>query len=592
MSKKLFLTGASGFLGGNFIHKYSEEFKIFGAYNHNSPILENVKPVQIDLSDSDELTRVLDSIKPDYILHLAALSAPDACENNPDLSYSCNVSSAINLATYCSENNIPLVIASTDMVFDGENPFYSEDSQTNPINLYGKHKLEAEMKSREIFPELVICRLPLLYGKSYTSAKNTLLTILDTLNSGKELKLFTDQYRTPASASEACEGLKLALNMKSDTIHLGGNDHLSRFEMGQVICEEFGFDKKLLIPVLQNNTTMIAQRPIDVSLNNDKAKNLGWMPTSFREEISKIALMLFILCTSLFAGNAQVDIAKMPHTLLWKIEGNNGQKPSYLYGTMHTNSDKAFHLMDSVIIAIKACPAFALEINGDSLDPMSMQSEILLPDGQTLSSLYSKEDYKMINDNFTKATGYPMALFDKIKPIYVYVTIGESAAKGEKGLFLDLFLFNLAKQENKASYGLEKAEDQLKLLRDIPMQKQLEMLKEAAKDIKSEKKKMKENFDFYANADFAAMMKDEESDTSMGKDFMEKFITVRNRNMADRADKLIRQQPIFMAIGAAHLPGKNGVLNLLHEKGYKVSPVISKKRIAPAEVKAMVKKKE
>ena len=151
---------------------------------------------------------------------------------------------------------------------------------------------------------------------------------------------------------------------------------------------------------------------------------------------------------------------------------------------------------------------------------------------------------------------------------------------------------NYAKQEKKQSFGLEKIDDQLKLLRDIPMAKQVELLKEGAKDIKKERKELKENFDSYEKADFAALMKDELSDTSMGSDFVEKFITTRNHHMAEKADYLIKQQPIFIAIGAAHLPGKDGVLNLLREKGYKVSPVISKTRLNPKDVKAMVKKKE
>ena len=589
MLPKLFLTGASGFLGGNFCEKYKNDFRIFAAY-HTTPItIDGVKPVQVDLSLEEDVMKALAKIDPDFIIHLAALSTPDDCERDPDRSYMANVSSACNLAEYCEEHDKVLVIASTDMVFDGLNPFYSEEDLTGPVNRYGKHKLEAEVQAAYTFPDVVICRLPLLYGKSFNTAKSSLQSILDSLEQKKSVTLFTDQYRTPASANEVCEGLKLALNYKNTTIHLGGNDHLSRYEMGEIICEEFGYDKKLLIPALQKDTVMIAQRPLDVSLNNDRAKEFGWKPNSFRGEIKKIAAAMLFILFYFFTAQAQEDFSKMPHTLLWKVEGKEMKKPSYVYGTMHTTNDKAFHLMDSVLIALKSCSTFSLEVNGDSLDPSAFLTEMLLPANQSLKTLYSAKDYDTISKNFKAATGYPMALFDKIRPIYVFVTMSEGSAVKDSGPFLDLFLFKFAKQNKKTAYGLERAEDQFKLLRNIPLDKQLQMLKEGAMEYKKSDADMKENFVSYENADFDSLMKDEESDTTFGKDFTKDFITTRNHNMANAASALMQKQSIFIAIGAAHLPGKEGVLNLLRNKGYRVSPVFSKKRLDPKDVKKLVK---
>ena len=586
---KLLLTGASGFLGGNFIQKYADDFDIYACYLNSEILQENVRTVQISLEDHVAVNILISDIRPDYIVHLAALTDPNACEINPELSYACNVISALNLASSAQKFAIPLMIASTDLVFDGEKGNYNESDPTGPLSVYGKHKLEAEFKVKEIYPEVVIARIPLMYGASFNGKPSFIQKMVSSLKQNEEVNLFTDEFRKPSSADEICNGIKILLNMKGITVHLGGNTLLSRYQIGEIIADTLHLDKKLLKPVLLKDHTMAAPRPKDVSLDNSFAKTLGWIPDSFSSEFKKIAaslLCLFFICLSVFAQKNKNNIA---HTLLWKIEKKGLKSPSYIYGTMHSANDKVFHLMDSVSEAIKSCESFALEINADSINQIDFLGEMMMPAGKSLKNLYPQEIYDSMATSFQKTTGYSLQLFDNLRPIYVYVTLSQFGSNEEKatGTFLDMFLFKYAKQNGKTAYGLERASDQLRLLGNIPMERQLSILKDGVLHSKSEKKTMDTYYDAYENSDFETLMK-EEMDTTLGKNFAQDFIITRNHHMAEAASIIMQEHSIFIAIGAGHLAGDEGILNLLRLKGFKVSPVFSSKRIDPKIVKSWI----
>jgi uncharacterized protein YbaP (TraB family) len=293
---------------------------------------------------------------------------------------------------------------------------------------------------------------------------------------------------------------------------------------------------------------------------------------------------------------AQTDT--IPHTLLWKIEGHGLTKTSYLYGTMHTGSDKAFHLMDSVLIGFKASEEFAMEINPDSINQKELGKEALLPDGTTLQDLLSPADYKIVKKAFWKRVHLPLALFQKVQPFYIMEIMEEGGITTNPKEILDLYFFNLAKQENKPVHGLEKADDQLAILKSISLSKQTELLVETAKTkgLGSEMDSLEEA---YNQRDLNTLYKMTTSDTSLGAAFNKRLIDDRNKVMAAQIEKLIlkpeHENPgpveahsVFVAVGAAHLPGPNGVIALLRKKGYSVKPVISKVFLKPKKVRAQL----
>ncbi len=289
--KNILLTGASGFLGGNFCQFYKNIYNISAVFYNNPINVAGINVIKADLSNAHVSAELLKKTNFDFVIHLAACSDPNFCELNEESAYKNNVQATENIAHICRELKIPLLFASTDLVFDGENAPYTESDKTSPIMAYGRQKAMAENIVLEASAENnLVARLPLLYGNTFNAGKSFIQPMIEKLANKQEVFLFTDEYRTVASARAVCEGIALLIERNcSGVYHLGGNESLSRFEMGEILCDIYGFDKKYLKPSLQKDVKMPAARPKDVSLNNHKMLKLGWHPGTFKEQLQRIA---------------------------------------------------------------------------------------------------------------------------------------------------------------------------------------------------------------------------------------------------------------------------------------------------------------
>ncbi|MEA5447311.1 SDR family oxidoreductase [Leptolyngbya sp. CCNP1308] len=278
--RRLLITGASGFLGWHLARAAQATWQVEGTYHRHVPPLPGVKLHCIDLTDAIAVNDWLAQVAPDAVIHTAALSQPNRCEQEPDLSYTMNVEATRVLAQFCGSHHIPLAFTSTDQVFDGQAAPYDETSFPSPINVYGRHKVEAEAILQATHPNAAICRMPLLYGPPSPTAECFLQGFLRTLEAGQPLRLFIDEFRTPAYVEDAAAGLLLALEKASGLLHLGGPDRLSRYDFGLRLAEVFGFDTALLLPSQQAEVPMPAARPADVSSTSQRAVALGYRPRS------------------------------------------------------------------------------------------------------------------------------------------------------------------------------------------------------------------------------------------------------------------------------------------------------------------------
>jgi len=286
--KHILLTGASGFLGSYFCHLYADQYDIQAIYNDNPVQNKHVNSHKVDLSDFQGLESLFKKIKPDEVVHLAALSDPNYCEINPLESEKINIEVSENIAGLCKEAKIPFLFTSTDLVFDGKNAPYKESDVPAPVSIYGLHKSIAEQSILDIYPMATVCRLPLMFGKSYSAKEGILQYMLTKMASGETLNLFTDEYRTFASVRDICNGIMTCLEYEGDVFHLGGSERMSRYDFGLLVCDVFGFDKSLLIKSKQKEVKMAAARPKDVSMINARATGIGWNPGNIRNELSLI----------------------------------------------------------------------------------------------------------------------------------------------------------------------------------------------------------------------------------------------------------------------------------------------------------------
>jgi len=287
--KKILITGASGFLGYHLLRSsYAKGFDVFGLYNSGTISFDHSTNLQVDLRNYIDMGNIIDDIEPDIVIHAAALTDANLCQNNKELSYELNVEVTRNLAGICCDYQVPFVFTSTDLVFDGRKGNYSEEDTANPLMVYGEHKLLAEREVERVYPSALITRCPLMFGALESSNKNYFSSLVKALREDKRSKLFYDEYRSVCGGKSIAEGILHLCEEVSGIVHLAGAERLSRYDFALAIADAFHLDNSLLESCSQKDVQMSAPRPADVSLNIQKAISLGYTPMGYREELKQI----------------------------------------------------------------------------------------------------------------------------------------------------------------------------------------------------------------------------------------------------------------------------------------------------------------
>ncbi|MCT7950175.1 NAD(P)-dependent oxidoreductase [Ancylothrix sp. C2] len=281
--QKLLITGSSGFLGWNLCQVAQQNWQVYGVY-FSHPAENSAINLKIDITNFAALKQLFSEVKPAAVIHTAAQSQPNLCQNNPQESYPVNVTASWNIAGLCADYNIPCVFTSTDLVFNGLNAPYKESDPVSPISIYGEQKVMAETGMLERYPQTAVCRMPLMFGAGSPHSQSFIQPMLNSLRAGNELALFIDEFRTPASATSAAKGLLLALDKVHGIIHLGGKERVSRYEFMRLLLQVLEMKEAKITTCRQQDVKMSAPRPADVSLDSSLGFSLGYQPLSLREE--------------------------------------------------------------------------------------------------------------------------------------------------------------------------------------------------------------------------------------------------------------------------------------------------------------------
>jgi dTDP-4-dehydrorhamnose reductase len=286
--KKLLVTGASGFLGWNVCQMAKLTWDVFGTYHSHPSSMAGATLLKVDLTDFQQVKDMFEAVQPTAVIHAAAQSTANTCQTHPQESHRINVTASANLAGLCADYSLPCAFTSTDQVFDGSNPPYRETDSVSPINCYGEQKARAEAEMLERHPQTAVCRLPLMFGAAPPPASSFLGPFIQALREERELRLFTDEFRTPVSATTAARGLLLALEKVRGHIHLGGKERISRYDFGRLMVEVLQLPATGLKACKQEDVPMAAPRPADVSLDSTRAFALGYAPPSLQEELEAL----------------------------------------------------------------------------------------------------------------------------------------------------------------------------------------------------------------------------------------------------------------------------------------------------------------
>lgn len=273
--KKLFITGGSGFVGTHLTGLAVQNYEVYSVYSQNLPGNQQAALIQVDLTDKDQIQSALNQIKPDVIIHTAAISKPDLCEKFREMTEQVNILATVILATWAKKNNARFIFTSSDMVFDGKSRNYHESDLPNPISYYGETKALAERKLLKMDFNCVVARVALVYGIGEFHHENFFHTMVNNLIKGQKVNLFHDQFRTPIYVENLAEAmLDLAENNFTGVIHIGGSERISRWDFGLKTCDILDLPREMLQRGSMFDFPSAASRPQDVSMCTDLAKKV------------------------------------------------------------------------------------------------------------------------------------------------------------------------------------------------------------------------------------------------------------------------------------------------------------------------------
>lgn len=269
--KKILVTGASGLLGSRVAALAESGFEVFPCYWKHG--LKSDRAIYLDITDRKNVFKAVEKINPDAIIHAAALTNVDYCEEHPDEARKINVEGTRNLLEAC-DGRAKFIFISTDYVFDGTKGMYSEEDEANPINAYGRTKLEGEQLVRALCTDFFIARTTVLYGWNIQNRLNFVTWVIESLKAKKRIYLATDQHSTPTLAENCAEALlQAARKNKKGLYHVVGSECLNRYEFGLKIARIFELDAGLIEPVSSDFLKQSAPRPKNNCLSVKKAQS-------------------------------------------------------------------------------------------------------------------------------------------------------------------------------------------------------------------------------------------------------------------------------------------------------------------------------
>lgn len=286
--------------------------------------------------------------------------------------------------------------------------------------------------------------------------------------------------------------------------------------------------------------------------------------------------IITIVTLLLATGMARISYAQKAtdsKSLLWKITGKHLKKPSYLFGTIHIICPDDYVWTERMKQALKSSDKICMEMDMD--DPkVIMQATAGMMDttGRKLSSYFTDEQYKNLKAYVKEKTGMDAALFEPMKPMALQTVLAMAATRCSNAVSYEQKIMTTAQKDKKEITGLEAPDEQLAALASIPTDSVISEMMEAINNKDREDTEYNHLVAAYKTQDLPELYKllTSSKDLQAG---MAALLDDRNKRWIARMTKQMKGNSVFFAVGAGHLWGGNGVINLLKQKGYEVSPV-------------------
>lgn len=293
---KILITGSNGLLGQKLVSllKQDSSVELFATARGEDRTLHknNYTYHSLDITNKDEVLRIFRLVKPDVVIHTAAMTNVDTCELDHAACDLQNVTATEYVVHASAEVKAFLLHVSTDFIFDGSHGPLKEDEKPNPVNYYGLSKLKAEEIVQAYPHKWAIARTVLVYGiVEGMSRSNIVLWVKGSLEQGKSIQVVDDQFRTPTLAEDLAMGCTLIAKKQAQGIfNISGEEGLTPYEMAMQVADFWSLDKSLINKADSSTFTQPAKRPPITGFIIDKAKKLlGYKPHSFKEGIELLA---------------------------------------------------------------------------------------------------------------------------------------------------------------------------------------------------------------------------------------------------------------------------------------------------------------
>jgi len=291
---RLLITGCNGMLGSNIISIVKEEYEILGIDKDNRN-KGDYKYFDIDITDYEKTREIIRSTNPDCVVHCAALTNVDSCEENYELAEKINCLATKNIVSTLAPTK-RFVYISTDSVFNGEKGNYLESDESCPLNNYAKTKLEGEKLVEQTMKNYLIIRTN-FFGWNKIKGESFAEWIVRSLRDNKTINMFTDVIFSPHYVGTLVKLIEKLLKLDiTGILNLASHDSISKYEFGVDLAKIFNLKEALIKPISVDSFKFKAKRPKNTSLNTKRAESIIGNLPNIQEEINKSYCDKNILC--------------------------------------------------------------------------------------------------------------------------------------------------------------------------------------------------------------------------------------------------------------------------------------------------------
>ena len=269
---------------------------------------------------------------------------------------------------------------------------------------------------------------------------------------------------------------------------------------------------------------------------------------------------------------------KDDNTLLWQVSGNGLRQPSFLFGTFHLLCKADIHFSDQLKKAIKYSDTIYMEMDMD--DPSTLLGGMLymnMKDNKKLEDLYTAEEYQRLQDYFSDTLKTPIMLLQRAKPYFLVALLYPKMMNCPTPSGVEEELMKIIREDKKEIKGLETIQFQASVFDSIPYEWQAKELLKNIDSFPARKEEFDTMLELYKAQQLDAMQKMLSKSEAGADQYEDILLTGRNRNWVAQLKEIMKNESVFVAVGAGHLVGPSGLINLLREAGYKVEPLENEK---------------